>query len=154
MEAPKLTDKQLRLLRLLFEKSTSMRVFTVYETQNNLARELGITRQALNMHLRRLREEGYIRTGRGFIDLTEKALEALDVRTAEVFVMVKVEPSARSRAYPEIAKLPVERVFRVTGDIDLILQVNQAFLDETLRQLSRIPGVKETTTYVVIESLK
>jgi len=150
----RLTEKQLQLLKLLLSKSVPMQVFTVQETQNELARELGVTRQALNVHLRRLREEGLVRTGRGFIDLTEKALEVIGVKAADVFVLIKVEPRLRSQAYMKIRSLPVEKIYRVTGDIDLIVLVNQAKLDEFLREASKIEGVKETITHVVIESLK
>ncbi len=122
-------------------------------TQTEIAKRLGVTRQALNVHLRRLKELGYIRTGRGFVDLTDKALEALGLVTAEAFVAVRIEPKARNKAYSKIRSLPVERVYRVTGDIDLMVVVNQAMLDDILKQIARIEGVKETTTYVVIERL-
>ncbi|OYT62729.1 MAG: AsnC family transcriptional regulator [Thermofilum sp. ex4484_15] len=156
MEKPylHLTERQVQLLKMLFRKSKSMQIFTVRETQSKLAKELGITRQALNVHLRRLREQGLVRTGRGFIDLTEKALEILGIKTAEVFVLLKIEPRARNQIYSKIRSLPVERTYRVTGDVDLIAIVNQSKLDEFLRKISKLDGVKETTTYVVIETLK
>ena len=148
-----LTEKQIEILRTLQAESKLMKVFTVEENQSALAKKLGITRQALNVHLRKLKEAGFIRTGRGFIDLTDKALEALGVRTAEAFVAVKIEPRARNQAYSRIKMLPVERVYRVTGDIDLLVVINQALLDDFLKQVSKIEGVKDTTTYVVIERL-
>ncbi|RLE80258.1 MAG: AsnC family transcriptional regulator [Thermoprotei archaeon] len=151
----KLTEKQLTILKYLLENSQGMEIFIVNKSQSELAKELGITRQALNVHLRKLREEGLIKTGRGFIMLTEKALEILGMRSAEVFVLVKVEPRARNQTYARIVKtLPVEKVYRVTGEIDLIVVVNQSKLDEFLKQISRIEGVKETVTHVVIETLK
>jgi len=151
----KLTEKQLTILKYLLENSQGMEIFIVNKSQSELAKELGITRQALNVHLRKLREEGLIKTGRGFIMLTEKALEILGMRSAEVFVLVKVEPRARNQTYTRIVKtLPVEKVYRVTGEIDLIVVVNQSKLDEFLKQISRIEGVKETVTHVVIETLK
>jgi len=149
-----LTEKQMQLLKLLFRKSQPVHVFTIRETQSELARELGITRQALNIHLRRLREEGLIRTGRGFIDLTEKALELLGVKTAEVFVLVRIEPKARTQAYAKIKNLSAEKVYRVTGNVDIIAVVNQSKLDDFLKKVSRIEGVRETNTHVVIETLK
>ena len=148
-----LTEKQIEILRTLRAESKLIKVFTVEENQSALAKKLGITRQALNVHLRKLKEAGFIRTGRGFIDLTDKALEALGVRTAEAFVAVKIEPRARNQAYSRIKMLPVERVYRVTGDIDLLVVINQALLDDFLKQVSKIEGVKDTTTYVVIERL-
>jgi len=149
-----LTEKQLQLLKILFRKSKSLKVFTVYETQNKIASELGITRQALNIHLRKLREEGYIRTGRGFLDLTEKALRVLGIKTADVFVTIKIDPKYRLSAYEKIKNLPVEKIYRITGDIDLMVQLSQAYLDGFLNNLTKIDGIKETTTYVVIETLK
>jgi len=149
----KLTEKQIEILRTLLEESKAIRVFTVERTQTEIAKRLGVTRQALNVHLRRLKELGYIRTGRGFVDLTDKALEALGLVTAEAFVAVRIEPKARNKAYSKIRSLPVERIYRVTGDIDLMVVVNQAMLDDILKQIARIEGVKETTTYVVIERL-
>jgi len=62
-------------------------------------RELGIMRQALNMHLHRLREEDLVRTGRGFVELTSKALEVLGVERANSFVFVKIEPRLRESVY-------------------------------------------------------
>jgi len=150
----KLTKRQQEVLKKLLENSRPVLVFTVEDTQENLAKKLGFSRQALSLHFKKLKEEGYIRTGRGFVDLTEKALEALGMRAATAFVTVKVEPKARPRAYEEIARLKTERIYRVAGDIDLVIEVNQAFLDDFLRHLSKIEGIKETRTYIAIERLK
>ncbi len=149
-----LTKRQEEILKHLLRKGHPVLVFTVEETQENLARELGVSRQALSLHLKRLKESGLVRTGRGFIDVTEKALEALGLRAASAFVVIRVEPRTRPQAYEEITKLPVERVYRVAGDVDLLVEVNQAVLDEFLRRISKIDGVKETRTYVAIERLK
>ncbi len=149
-----LTEKQLRLLHMLFNMSRAMRVYTVEKSQEALAKELGITRQALNIHLRRLKEEGLIRTGRGFIDLTEKAVRVLKAQTSSALVLIKVEPKLRQQAYKKIVKLPIEKLYRVTGEIDLVAIVDQSKLDQFLREISSIEGVKETSAHVVIEVLK
>ncbi|RLF23995.1 MAG: AsnC family transcriptional regulator [Thermoprotei archaeon] len=148
------TERQLRVLRMLYDRSKSMRVYTVEKSQSELAKELGITRQALSLHLRRLREEGLIRTGRGFIDLTEKALKVLGVQTQEAFVLIKVEPKLRDEAYRKIKGLPVSKLYRVTGEIDVIAVVDQAHLDEFLRKVSKIEGVERTSTHIVVQVLK
>lgn len=149
-----LTEKQQKLLKLLLEESKPIHVFTVEETQHRIAKELGITRQALNVHLRKLREAGLIRTGRGFIDLTERALKILNIKSADVFVLIKVHPTYREKVYFEIKKLPAIKLYRVTGEIDLIAVINQSNLNDFLRKISRIEGVRETITHVVIEVLK
>ena len=154
LEEISLTERQLKILRLLYEKSRSLHVYTVDKSQEELARELNITRQALNIHLRKLKEAGIIRTGRGFIDLTEKALKLLGLQTATAFVLIKVEPAKRREAYESISKLPAEKIYRVTGEVDLIAVVNQAKLDEFLKSVSLIDGIKETSAHIVLEPIK
>lgn len=119
-EKVSLTTRQIELLRKLYKEGKTIEVHTVEKTQDELAEELGITRQALSNHLKVLKDLGYIRTGRGFIDLTEKALELLGERKGDVFVFVKIEPTKRKQVYDAIKKLKVKRVYRVTGDIELI----------------------------------
>jgi DNA-binding Lrp family transcriptional regulator len=153
-ESPLLTDRQMQLLRMLYRASESTGVFTVKTTQGDLARELSLTRQALNIHLRRLREEGLIRTGRGFIDLTEKALVVLGIGTAEAFVFLKIQPFKRDQVYDQVRRLPASRIFRVTGEIDLVAQVPQSRLDGFLESISNIDGVVSTSSHVVISIIK
>lgn len=149
-----MTEKQVELIRHLFRRSKPLRVFTVTDTQQKISLELGISRQALNIHLKKLKEAGYIRTGRGFLDLTEKVLPIVGKQAGDTFIFVKLHPTKRLQAYEIIKTLPVDRVYRVTGDIDLIIQASQAMLDEILDKINSIEGVKETKTYVIIEALK
>ncbi len=122
--------------------------------QIELAKQLGISRQALNVHLRKLRNLNYIRTGRGFIDVTENGLDALGISSIPAFVFIKVSPSKRSKVYEKIRELAVQRAFRIAGDVDALIIVERAKLDETLRKLSYIEGVKDTKSYVAIEPIK
>ena len=151
---PSLTDRQIQILRMLYKISNSTNVFTVKKTQGELARELNLTRQALNIHLRRLREESLIRTGRGFIDLTEKALQTLGVGTSEAFVFLKIQPSQREHVYEKVRKFSSSKLFRVTGEIDLVAMVPQAQLDSFLESVSGIDGVISTSSHVVISIIK
>ena len=74
-----LTSKQIELLKKFYKEGKTIEVRTVKKTQDEIASELGITRQALAIHLKSLKELGFIRTGRGFVDLTEKALKLLSL---------------------------------------------------------------------------
>jgi DNA-binding Lrp family transcriptional regulator len=153
MERSTLTPRQMKLLKKLYEEGKTIEVHTVEKTQDELANELGITRQALSNHLKALKELGYIRTGRGFIDLTEKALELLGEKKGDVFVFVKIEPTKRKQVYENIKKLKIKRIYRVTGDIDLIIEADKGKLDEILEEIASLDGVRETITHVVLEVL-
>lgn len=148
-----LTERQLSILRKLFNEGKVMRVRRVKKTQVTLAKELGITRQALNNHLRELRELELLNAGRGFIDLSEKAVCVLGEPSIQAFVFAKIEPKKRRNVYKEIMSLDVLQAFRVTGDVDLIIVVDRQKLDKVLKSLSGIDGVKGTSAHLVLSPL-
>jgi len=148
----KVTSRQMDLLRKLYQEGKTIEVHTVEKTQDEIADELGITRQALSNHLKTLKELGYIRTGRGFIDLTDKALEFLGEKKGDVFIFVRIEPTKRKQVYESIRKLKIKRIHRVTGDIDLIVEADKTRLDEILEEVASLDGVRETITHVVLET--
>jgi len=149
-----LSGRPLNILNKLYETSKSVNIFTVKMRQRELAEKLGITRQALNVHLRKLRDKDFIRTGRGFIDVTEKGIEALGLSSKLTFLFVKVLPVKRGEVYSKVCQLPVRSVFRVTGDMDLIVAVDGDKLDSILSKVSRMDGVEDTRSYITLEILK
>ncbi len=154
MSKHNLTGRSLRLLRMLYEQGRALSTYTLEVKQSELAKKLEISRQALNMHLRRLRDHGCIRTGRGFIDVTEKGLNTLGVSVSPAFVFIKVSPLQREKVYQEMTKFPIQRVFRVAGDMDAILVVEREKLNETLKGLASLDGIQDTKSYVTIQTLR
>jgi len=139
---------------MLYAQGSPATTYTLHVKQSELAKQLKISRQALNVHLRKLRDEDYIRTGRGFIDVTEKGLSVLGVSPNPAFVFIKVSPLKREEAYREIVKFSVQRIFRVAGDMDAILIVEREKLDEALRKLAFVEGIQDTKSYVAIQAIK
>jgi DNA-binding Lrp family transcriptional regulator len=139
---------------MLYEQGRPATTYTLELKQNELAKQLNISRQALNVHLRKLRDGGCIRTGRGFIDVTEKGLNMLGVSSNPAFVFVKVSPLKRVGVYQTIVTLPIQRVFRVVGDMDAIIMVEREKLDEALKGLASVDGIQDTRSYVTIQTLK
>ena len=125
-------------------------MYSVSFGQAELAKGLQITRQALNLHFKRLRESGLVQVGRGFINVTEEGLEAIGYRKDPVIVTVKILPQKRSEAIRKINELPATEIFTVAGDVDVVLIVEQDRLDPTLEALSHIDGVAETKSLVSI----
>jgi DNA-binding Lrp family transcriptional regulator len=149
-----LTRRSSQLLRTLYEQGKSTSTYTLHSKQDELAKQLGISRQALNVHLRRLRDLNYIRTGRGFIDVTEQGLSALGISSTPAFILIKVSPLKRSHAYEKIKELAVQRAFRIAGDVDVLAMVEGEKLDEVLKRLSSIDGIQDTKSYVTIEAIR
>jgi len=149
-----LSGRPLRLLQMLYSKGKPTTSYTLVVKQSELAKQLGISRQALNVHLRKLRDQGHIRTGRGFIDVTEKGLAALGISVNPAFIFVKVSPLRRGPAYKQIMQFPVQRIYRVTGDMDAVIQVERDKLDGALKKLASVDGILDTKSYLTIETLK
>jgi len=139
---------------MLYAQGSPATTYTLHVKQSELAKQLKISRQALSVHLRKLRDEGCIRTGRGFIDVTEKGLGVLGISPNPAFVFIKVSPLKREEAYREVVKFSVQRIFRVAGDMDAILIVEREKLDEALRKLAFVEGIKDTKSYVAIQAIK
>jgi DNA-binding Lrp family transcriptional regulator len=139
---------------MLYGKGKATNIYSLHMKQNDLAKQLGISRQALNVHLRKLRNLNYIRTGRGFIDVTEKGLNALGISSNPAFVFIKVSPRKRGEVYEKIKQLAIQRAFRIAGDVDALIMVERTKLDEILSELSYIEGVEDTKSYVAIEPIK
>jgi DNA-binding Lrp family transcriptional regulator len=139
---------------MLHEKGKSSSTYTLRVKQDELSKQLGISRQALNVHLRKLRDLDYVRTGRGFIDVTEKGLGALGISATPAFIFLKVSPHKRGYAYERIKELSLQRAFRIAGDVDALLMVDGEKLDEALKKLSAIDGIQDTRSYVTIETIK
>jgi DNA-binding Lrp family transcriptional regulator len=139
---------------MLYEKGKSTNTYTLHVKQEELAKQLGISRQALNVHLRKLRDLSYIRTGRGFIDVTEKGLTVLGIASTPAFIFIKVSPLKRMYAYDKVKEITVQRAFRIAGDVDAVLIVDREKLDDALKKLSSIDGIQDTKSYVAIETIK
>jgi len=148
------SGRPFRLLRMMYAQGSPVTIYTIQIKQSELAKQLEISRQALNVHLRKLRDRGCIRTGRGFIDVTEEGLNALGVAVNPAFIFIKISPLKREEAYQEMSNFPIQRIFRVAGDMDAVLLVEQENLDETLRRLALLEGIQETKSYVTIQTLK
>lgn len=149
-----LTKRSVQLLKTLYKKGKYSSTYTLRVKQDELSHQLGISRQALNVHLRKLKNTGYIRTGRGFIDVTEKGLNALGVSTTPAFILLKVSPLKRIFVYERIKELSITRAFRIAGEVDCLIMVERENLDEMLKKLYGIEGIEDTRSYLTIETIK
>ncbi|MEM2099046.1 MAG: Lrp/AsnC family transcriptional regulator [Candidatus Bathyarchaeia archaeon] len=149
-----LTKRSVKLLKTLYEKSRATTTYTLTAKQDELSQQIGVSRQALNVHLRKLKNAGYIRTGRGFIDITEKGLNALGISTTPAFILLKVSPTKRLQVYDQIKEVAVTRAFRIAGEADALIIVERENLDEILKKLYTMEGIQDTRSYVTIEVIK
>jgi len=149
-----LTKRSIQLLKTLYEKGRLTSTYTLRIKQDELSTQLGISRQALNVHLHKLKIRGYIRTGRGFIDVTDKGLSALGISSTPAFILLKISPIKRISVYEQIQQLAISRAFRIAGDVDALVMVERENLDVVLKKLYNIDGIESTRSYVTIDVIK
>jgi len=106
------------------------------------------------VHLRKLKNRGYVRTGHGFVDITDKGLRALGISSTPAFILIKVSPTKRVQVYDKIREIAVWQAFRVAGEVDTLIVVEREQLDDILKKLCGIDGVQNTRSCVTIETLK
>lgn len=154
MAVEQLTKKTIKVLRLLCETGYPRTVLTSQITQHDLARKLHVTRQALSIHIARLAEAGFIQVGRGFVNVTESGLKASGYRQSPVILIVRVAPQNHRDAYDRIKRIQASEIFRVAGDADFALLLEQRDLDKVLQDLYAIPGIIETKSLIATETLR
>ena len=150
----RLTKKSMKVLRLLCESGNPTTILASSINQQDLARKLHVTRQALSVHIGRLSEAGLIQVGRGFINVTENGLKATGYRNNPVILSVRVAPRYQLEAYEKIKRIHASEIFRVSGDADFALILEQSDLDKVLKDLYAIEGVLETRSLVATEVVR
>jgi DNA-binding Lrp family transcriptional regulator len=154
MALDRLTKKTLKVLGLLCESGDPTTVLTSSITQQDLARKLHITRQALSVHISRLAEAGFIQVGRGFINVTENGLKASGYHHSPVILIVRVAPQNHRDAYERIKRIHASEIFRVAGDADFAILLEHRDLDKVLQDLYAIPGILETKSLIATETVR
>jgi DNA-binding Lrp family transcriptional regulator len=113
----------------------------------SLARALGLSRSTVQSRLERLERDGTIQ---GYT----VRLGDLEARQVQAHVSIALEANAQAAVERTLRSLPaVTSLMTVSGLYDLIAMVgadSTAALDRALDQLRACPGVKTTTTAVVL----
>lgn len=125
-------------------------------TNQELANRVGLSPSACHDRLRRLRENGYIT---GFTALLNPAkLQRALVVLVEVSLSQTSDDSLKEFADSVQLISDIMECYMVGGGFDFLLKIRmrdmaayRVFLGETL---GRLPNVRETRTYAVIEEIK
>jgi DNA-binding Lrp family transcriptional regulator len=147
----KVTERQYQLIKMFESQGSLQRVCRVSTNQADLSKSLGITRQALHTHLKSLKNEGLIRTGRGFIDLTEKALEFLETKTGEAYIVIRTDPERRKEVFQNVSQLRFHKLCRTTGNADIIITVERKYLDDALDEIQKMDGIQKVSPHILLE---
>ena len=113
----------------------------------SLARQLGLSRSAVQERMRRLERDGVVQ---GFTIV----LGAPPADSVAAQVMIDLDPKLHDRAVAALKGMPeVQTCHTVSGAHDLVAHVaaaNAAALDEVLTRIGKLPGVARTTSSVLL----
>ena len=113
-----------------------------------LARHLGVARSTIQSRLERLERSGVIR---GY---TVELGPAARARRVQAHAMIAVEPQQQAAVERKLGAMPaVTTLLTVSGAYDLIAMLaaeTTEALDAALDELRSCPGVKSTTTSIVL----
>jgi DNA-binding Lrp family transcriptional regulator len=116
-----------------------------------LARQLDLSRSAVQERLRRLERDGIIL---GYTVML--ADEAAPAATYAALVMVDLDPKLHDRAIAALRGLPdVRRCHTVSGEHDLVIEVTASSaeaLDAVLTRIGQLPGVAHTTSSILLST--
>lgn len=141
-----ITDRELNILRRLVEDG---RV-----TYTQIARDLGMSPAGVMKKVKKLEELGIIK---GYTALVDHAKLG---KGYKYIILVRAEPGKHTevaKKVVEVAPQNVLEVHEITGPYDIIVKLvagDQHELNELLKKILGIPGVRETNTSLVLETVK
>ena len=143
MQGLEVDEKDLRILEAL-ESNARL-------PWRRLAKMLGVSEATIYLRIRRLEELGILKGFTARIDASRMGLSSL------MFVLLKVDPSRMGEAREKLKELPfVAEAYEVAGDYQLLAKIaapTHREAAEALEMITRIEGVKDYTSIVVLQTL-
>jgi DNA-binding Lrp family transcriptional regulator len=113
-----------------------------------LARQLGLSRSAVQERLKRLERDGVV------LGYTLVLADQSPPAAFAAHVMIRLEPKLHDRAIGALRGLPEVKSCRtVSGEWDLVAEVEAqsgVLLDDVLTRIGKLPGIARTTSAIVL----
>ncbi len=141
-----ITAKEIEILRKLVDNGRI--------TYTQIARELGMSPAGVMKKVKKLEELGIVKGYTALIDHSKLG------KGSKYIILLETEPGKHSevaRKVVEILGNSVLEVHEITGQYDVLLKViagSQSELNEILRKIQSIPGLRDTNTSLVLETIK
>ncbi len=141
-----ITTKEIEILRKLVDNGRI--------TYTQIARELGMSPAGVMKKVKKLEELGIVKGYTALIDHSKLG------KGSKYIILLETEPGKHSevaRKVVEILGNSVLEVHEITGQYDVLLKViagSQSELNEILRKIQSIPGLRDTNTSLVLDTIK
>jgi Lrp/AsnC family leucine-responsive transcriptional regulator len=121
-----------------------------------LAQRINLTKTPCTQRVRRLEEEGIIKGYRAELDAD--ALQAGHVMVVQV-QLAQTSGNVLERFHEAVRRIPeIQACYMVAGNFDYLLKVRTRdithYRDVLGEQIGKLPGVLQTHSYVVMETIK
>ncbi|MEM0017605.1 MAG: Lrp/AsnC family transcriptional regulator [Candidatus Korarchaeum sp.] len=141
-----ITAKEIEILRKLVENG---RV-----TFTQVSRDLGMSPAGVMKKVRKLEDLGIIKGYTAIVDHAKLG------KGSKYIILLEVEPGKHSEVAKRIASMLEDNILEVheiTGQYDIIVKAiagSQQELNDILRKIQTIPGVRDTNTSLVLDTMK
>ncbi len=141
-----ITAKEIEILRKLVENG---RV-----TFTQVSRDLGMSPAGVMKKVRKLEDLGIIRGYTAIVDHAKLG------KGSKYIILLEVEPGKHNEVSKKIASILEDNILEVheiTGQYDILVKAiagSQQELNEILRKIQTIPGVRDTNTSLVLDTMK
>jgi len=139
-------EKEIKVLRMLVDDGRI--------TYTGIAKKLGMSPAGVMKKVRKLEEFGIIKGYTAIVDHTKLR------KPYKYIIMIKAEPGKHldvAKAIQTNMKESVLEVHTITGPYDVIVKLlagNSEELNELLKKLHSIDGVRETNTSLILETIE
>jgi DNA-binding MarR family transcriptional regulator len=135
-----LSERQKEILRFLEKRSKKKVVYAADVSFDEVSRMFNMTRQGMTKHFQTLKKEGFVRVGRGFVDLCEKGKRYTEARDT-LFYILKVSLEKKSEIIAAIRNLKFRRGEIGEEGNELFLQIDPEYASDFLKYLEAFEGV-------------
>ncbi len=141
-----ITAKEIEILRKLVDNGRI--------TYTQIARELGMSPAGVMKKVKKLEELGIVKGYTALIDHSKLG------KGSKYIILLETEPGKHSevaRKVVEVLGNSVLEVHEITGQYDVLLKViagSQSELNEILRKIQGIQGLRDTNTSLVLDTIK
>jgi len=136
-----LSEKQKEILRFLEKRSQRKRIYATDVSFDEISATFHMTRQGMNKHFQTLKKEGFVRVGRGFIDLCEKGKRFLDAPEEDACFIIEVKPNKKAEVVAAIKNLKFRRGELGEEGGEIFMQAEKEYTQDVIRYLQAFDGV-------------
>jgi DNA-binding MarR family transcriptional regulator len=136
-----LSKRQEEILKFLEKRSKKKVVYAADVSFDEVSKIFNMTRQGMTKHFQTLKKNGFVRVGRGFVDLCEKGKRYTEAHDT-LFYILEVSLEKKSEIIAAIRNLKFRKGEIGEEGNELFLQIDPEYASDFLKYLEAFEGIR------------